>query len=180
LIKVSKENLAVVRCKLYNCPCLHPPVVELSLCGSRGCEGLPVQVRVCVAMAAGLALSACATKSADVAPAYVSPLQYQTFTCPQLAEEAQRVSAAATTASGAQDSQATKDAVATTVAVVVFWPSAFFVQGDKQTAAQLAQLKGQMDAIQQESIRKNCAITFHNAPPPSPATSAQSYAPPRQ
>jgi hypothetical protein len=30
-------------------------------------------------------------------------MQYQTFTCPQLAEEAQRVSAAATAASGAQD-----------------------------------------------------------------------------
>lgn len=117
-------------------------------------------------LAIGLMATGCATKSADIAPAYVSPLQYQTFTCPQLAEEAQRVSAAAAAASGAQDSQATKDAVATTVAVVVFWPSAFFVGGDKQTAAQVAQLKGQMDAIQQESIRKNCGIQFQTAPPP--------------
>lgn len=143
-------------------------------------RGLQVRVRVFVAMAAGLALSACATKSADVAPAYVSPLQYQTFSCSQLAEEAQRVSAAATAASGAQDSQATKDAVVTTAAVIVFWPAAFFVQGDKQNAAQLAQLKGQMDAIQQESIRKNCAITFQHAPPPPSRTPAQSYAPPGQ
>jgi hypothetical protein len=76
------------------------------------------------------------------------------------------VSAAAATQAGAQDSQATKDAVATTAAVIIFWPAAFLVQGDKQTAAQLAQLKGQMDAIQQASIQKNCGIQFQTAPPP--------------
>jgi hypothetical protein len=93
-------------------------------------------------------------------------LQYQSFTCPQLAAEAQRVSAAAAQEAGAQDSQATKDAVGTTVGVVIFWPSLFFIGGDKQTAAQLAQLKGQMDAIQQASIQKNCGIQFQTAPPP--------------
>jgi uncharacterized protein YcfL len=119
-----------------------------------------------VAVLAALLLAGCASSAADVAPAYVSPIQYQTFTCPQLAAEAQRVSAAAVAASGAQDSQRTKDALATTAAVIVFWPAAFFVQGDKQNAAQLAQLKGQMDAIQQESIAKNCGIQFQTAPPP--------------
>jgi hypothetical protein len=34
------------------------------------------------------------------------------------------------------------------------------VQGDKQTAAELARLKGEMDAIEQASIRKNCGIQF--------------------
>jgi hypothetical protein len=93
-------------------------------------------------------------------------MQYQSYTCPQLAAEAQRVSAAAAAQSGAQDSQATKDAVATTVGVIIFWPSLFFIGGDKQTAAQLAQLKGQMDAIQQASIQKQCGIQFQTAPPP--------------
>jgi hypothetical protein len=113
-----------------------------------------------------LALAGCASKAADIAPSYVSPIQYQSFTCLQLAAEAQRVSAAAVAASGAQDSQATKDAVATTAAVIVFWPAAFLVGGDKQTAAQLAQLKGEMGAIQQESIAKNCGIQFQTAPTP--------------
>jgi len=119
-------------------------------------------------LTAALLLAGCASRSADIAPTYVSPVQYQSYTCPQLAAEAQRVSAAAAAASGAQDSQATKDAVATTVAVVVFWPSLFFIGGDKQTAAQLAQLKGQMDAVQQESIAKKCNIQFQTAPPPAP------------
>lgn len=135
-------------------------------------------MRRCISLVAALALAGCASKSADIAPAYVSPLQYQSFTCPQLAAEAQRVSAAASAASGAQDSQATKDAVATTVGVIIFWPSLFLIGGDKQTAAQLAQYKGQMDAIQQESITKNCGIQFQTAPPPG-ATAAAAAPQPR-
>jgi hypothetical protein len=115
---------------------------------------------------AALTLAGCASKASDVAPSYVSPMTYQSYTCAQLAAEAQRVSAAAAAASGAQDSQATKDAVATTVGVVIFWPSLFFIGGDKQTAAELANLKGQMDAIQQVSIQKQCGIQFQTAPPP--------------
>jgi hypothetical protein len=122
-------------------------------------------VRKSIAVLTALSLAGCASTAADVAPAYVSPIQYQSFTCPQLTAEAQRVAAAAAAASGAQDSQHTKDAVATTAAVIIFWPAAFFVQGDKNNAAQLAQLKGQMDAIQQASIAKNCGIQFQTAPP---------------
>ena len=48
----------------------------------------------------------------------------------------------------------------TTAAVVVFWPAAFFVGGDKQTAAELANMKGQMTAIEQASIAKKCNIRF--------------------
>ena len=123
-------------------------------------------VRNSIAVLTALSLAGCASKAADVTPTYVSPIQYQAFTCPQLAAEAQRVSAAAVAASGAQDSQHTKDAMATTAAIIIFWPAAFLVQGDKNNAAQLAQLKGQMDAIQEESIVKNCGIQFQQAPPP--------------
>lgn len=115
-------------------------------------------------VSAALALAGCATHSADIAPSYISPMQYDAYNCQQLAEEAQRVSAHAAEASGSQDSQATKDAVATTVAVVVFWPSLFFIGGDKQNAAELARLKGEMDAIEQTSIRKKCGIQFRQAP----------------
>jgi len=53
--------------------------------------------------------SACASSSADIAPAYVSPVAYQSYTCQQLALEAQAVSTRAATLSGAQDNQRTKD-----------------------------------------------------------------------
>lgn len=103
----------------------------------------------------------------DVAPSYVSPLTYQSFTCPQIAEEAQRVSAQAAQVAGVQDSNHTKDIVATTVGVVILWPALFLNHGDNQTTAQLALLKGQMDALQQESIRKNCGIQFQAPQPKS-------------
>jgi len=61
---------------------------------------------------------------------------------------------------GAQDSQRSKDQVATAAAIVIFWPAAFLVGGDKQTAAELAQMKGQMNAIEQASIAKKCDIQF--------------------
>jgi hypothetical protein len=113
-----------------------------------------------VVLALWCVLAGCASNSDKIAAAYVSPLQYESYTCRQLAEEAQRVSARASAAAGAQDSQATKDTVATTAAIIIFWPAAFFVQGDKQNAAELARLKGEMDAIEQTSIRKNCGIQF--------------------
>jgi hypothetical protein len=117
-------------------------------------------------VALSVALAGCASASADIAPAYVSPVTYQSYTCQQLALEAQAVSTRAATLSGVQDSQRTKDQWTTAAAVVVFWPAAFLVQGDKQNAAELAQMKGQMVAIEQASIARKCNIQFQGKPPP--------------
>jgi hypothetical protein len=70
-------------------------------------------------------------------------------------------------AAGVQDQKATSDTVATTVGVIIFWPALFFIGGDKGNAAELARLKGEMDAIEQTSIRKNCGIQFRQAPAPT-------------
>ena len=111
-------------------------------------------------------LAGCASSAADITPTYVSPVQYQSYNCQQLALEAQSISARAAALSGAQDSQRTKDGVATAAAIVIFWPAAFFVGGDKQTAAELAQMKGQMVAVEQASIAKKCNIQFQGERPP--------------
>ena len=118
-------------------------------------------------VALGVALAGCASSAADITANYVSPVQYSSYNCQQLGLEAQSVSARAAALSGAQDSQRTKDALVTTAAVVVFWPAAFFVGGDKQTASELAQMKGQMVAIEQASISKKCNIQFQGKPPAS-------------
>ena len=110
------------------------------------------------------ALAGCASSASDITPAYVSPVQYQSYTCQQLGLEAQSISARAAALSGAQDSQRTKDGVVTAAAIIVFWPAAFFVGGDKQTAAELAQMKGQMVAVEQASIAKKCNIQFQGKP----------------
>jgi hypothetical protein len=114
-----------------------------------------------------LALGACASRSSDITPSYVSPISYQSHTCPQLAQEAQAISARAAQVSGAQDQKRSNDQIATGVAVVVFWPAAFLVGGDGPLAAELAQLKGQMVAIEQASIHKKCGIQFQRSAPAS-------------
>ena len=111
-----------------------------------------------------LALCGCASSSDKVAPAYVSPYVFDSLSCRQLAEEAQRLSSRAATLAGVQDQKRTQDAVATTVAVVVFWPAAFLVGGDNAQTAELAKVRGEMEAIEQVSIRKNCGIQFQRAP----------------
>ena len=116
-------------------------------------------------VALGAALAGCASSSSEITPAYVSPVAYQSYTCQQLALEAQAISTRAATLSGNQDSQRSKDQLATAAAIVVFWPAAFFVGGDKQNAAELANMKGQMVAVEQASIAKKCNIQFQGKPP---------------
>jgi hypothetical protein len=117
---------------------------------------------------AGLVLVAgCASSADDIAPSYVSPIAYENYSCEQLAFEAQSVSSRAAQAAGVQNKARTSDAVVTTVGVVVFWPALFFLDGDGQQAAELARLKGQMEAIEQSSIRKNCGIEFQREAPPA-------------
>jgi len=123
-------------------------------------------MRILGIVALGAALGGCASTSAEIAPAYVSPVVYQSYTCQQLALEAQAISTRAATLSGVQDSQHTKDGWTTAAAVVIFWPAAFLVGGDKQTAAELAQMKGQMVAVEQASNAKKCGIQFQGPRPP--------------
>ena len=105
-------------------------------------------------------LTGCAERSANVQSSYVSPIAYESYTCQQLAEEAARLSARASEIAGVQDNNATKDAVVTGVSIVVFWPAAFFIHGNKGNKAELARLKGEKDAVEQAVIKKNCSVTF--------------------
>lgn len=111
------------------------------------------------------ALAACASKSSDIRASYVSPIQYQSYTCQQLAEEAARISARASEVAGVQDSARSNDAAMTAVAVIIFWPALFALKGDKQAAAELARLKGEIEAIEKVSIQKGCDIKFQRSAP---------------
>lgn len=48
----------------------------------------------------------------------------------------------------------------TTVGVVLLWPALFFMKGDSADAAEVARLKGEMQAIGQVNRVKNCGIVF--------------------
>jgi hypothetical protein len=113
-----------------------------------------------------VALVACAKDANQVGPTYVSPVTYESYSCQQLAEEAQRVSARAAEAAGVQDQKASNDKVAMGVGIVIFWPALLFTKGNDENTAELARLKGTMDAIEQASIAKHCGIQFQHVAPP--------------
>ena len=116
-----------------------------------------------IALAAGT-LAGCSSGADDIGPAYISPVVYSNYSCEQISQEMARVSSAAARAAGVQDQKSSQDAVATGVAVVLFWPAAFLVSGgDGQNAAELAKLRGQKEALETASIQKKCGITFGGA-----------------
>ena len=116
--------------------------------------------KIMATVASGLLAASCASKSTDIAAAYISPALYENLTCEQLALEAQTVSARAIAASGAQDKKAGQDQAAMAVGLVLFWPAMFLTKGDGAQAAEVSRLKGEMQAIEDASRRKGCNITF--------------------
>jgi hypothetical protein len=106
----------------------------------------------------GSLIAGCASSASEISPQYVSPLQYQGLTCQQLAGKAERISRRVAEVSGVQDAKRTSDAWTTGAAIVIFWPAAFFVKGDGQTAAELERLKGEFEAVERVGIEKNCNL----------------------
>lgn len=122
-----------------------------------------------VLAAAGAVLAGCAKDANQVGATYISPITYEGYTCPQLADEAQRVSSRAAQAAGVQDEKSTNDKWAVGVGLIVFWPALLFTKGNDENTAELARLRGQMDAIEQASTRKRCGIQFQRGPSPTEA-----------
>ncbi|MGV8854342.1 MAG: hypothetical protein ACOH2L_06815 [Devosia sp.] len=113
-----------------------------------------------IALGAVSMLAACATPPKDIAPTYVSTGLYQNLKCSQLRDEAEAVSARAATANGKQEQNRSRDAAVTGVGLVLFWPALFFMKGDGADAAEVARMKGEMQAIEQVNGVKKCGIVF--------------------
>ena len=107
----------------------------------------------------GLVLSGCSTASKDISPVYVSPVQYQSFDCSQIAAENQRLNGRVTQLGGRLDEAAANDKAIGVVGAVLFWPALFALGGTKGQEAEYARLRGEHDALQQTSIHKKCAQT---------------------
>ena len=107
-----------------------------------------------------LFVAGCATPPDKIETAYVSPLQYENYTCEQIQAEALRVSDRAAHAMGIQKKKAKNDAVKVGVALVIFWPAALFVAGKGANEHEVARLKGEIEALEKVSIQKECGIQF--------------------
>lgn len=133
-------------------------------------EGTITMTKTCLAALAAAAtlLSACADSSAEITAAYVSPTQYSAMSCTQIAAEAQRVASRTAQIAGIQDENAQNDAALTAVSLILFWPAAFFLNGNDENRAELSRLKGELEALEQANIQRNCGIAFEQAPAAQP------------
>jgi orotate phosphoribosyltransferase-like protein len=104
-----------------------------------------------VVLCAAATLAACAKSPESISPAYVSEVGYRTWTCQQLGEESQRLSAALANASTRQEQARTNDAVG----ILLIGIPVSSMSGDN-IAPEIARLKGETEAIRKTMFFKRC------------------------
>jgi hypothetical protein len=122
-------------------------------------------------------LSGCATASKDITAAYVSPVQYQSYDCQQLAAETERLQSRYTELGGRLDQAATNDKTLMGVGLVLFWPALFALGGTKSQEAEYSRLKGEYDAVQKAAVEKRCLTQPVAAASSAPAVQAAASEP---
>lgn len=103
-------------------------------------------------------LMGCADESAKISANYVSPLIYSNYDCEDLRQEYARLIRKSKKVNKQQDDIASNDATATGIGLFLFWPALFFIDND-DLREEVAQLKGEAEALEQASIQKKCGIT---------------------
>lgn len=78
-----------------------------------------------------IALAGCSTASKDITPVAVSPMQYQSYDCDQIAPEQRRIHARVGELGGKLDQAASNDNTIGWVGGLLFWPALFWLGGTK-------------------------------------------------
>ena len=108
-------------------------------------------------VSATILLGACAPQSNKIQASYVSPMQYEDYSCKQIRAEIGRVGRKMSEVNGQQDKTASDDSVAMGVGMVLFWPALFFIDSSDQRV-EVARLKGEFNALEEAAIQKNCTV----------------------
>jgi starvation-inducible outer membrane lipoprotein len=103
-------------------------------------------------MTLAMMLASCAQAPEEVRPAYTSSVVYESWTCRQLGEEQARLQGALTAASAQQSQTRSND-----IAGWVFLGMPVASMSGGNVAPEIANYKGQIEAVQQAMIRKNCS-----------------------
>lgn len=103
---------------------------------------------VAMALVGVVVLSACAQKADNIAPAAMSSVRYDAWSCSQLGRERAHIDEALPRVSAQQDSAATQDAVM--VFLIGVPTSGGGVPGE------VARLKGEQEAVRRAMVEKRC------------------------
>ena len=110
---------------------------------------------------ASAGLTACATSAEKVGAAHVSPLKYQSYSCSDIVYELGTIEQEVAQLTGQQNRKARNDKIAVGASLIV-WPALFFIATD-EVKTELAQAKGEHDALTEAARRKGCAQHQMNA-----------------
>ena len=111
---------------------------------------------IILATAAALALAGCATSPDQITASSVSPALYSGMDCRQITAEAQRINSRLANITGAQESRANRDTAMTAVTLLLFWPAAFAIGAGQDHAAEIAQLRGEAEALSHAARARGC------------------------
>eukprot|EP00435_Cladocopium_sp_Y103_P076615 s1_g354.t1 len=109
-----------------------------------------------------LAVAGCASHASSIDARYVSPTIYLNWSCEQLEEERNRLASEARRVAGLQDENADADAAMMGVGLILFWPALIGLAATTDREDELAQLKGEYNAVDQAARKQVCALP---APP---------------
>jgi hypothetical protein len=112
---------------------------------------------ICIVAALAF-LSGCAAGPDKIATTYISPLQYNTYNEEQIGGELERVNVRISELEGRLKKKEDGDKLKTTIGVVLFWPTLFFLDGNGPDAQEYARLKGERDALEKVAIQKGYAV----------------------
>jgi hypothetical protein len=102
------------------------------------------------------ALSACASQPEKVVATYVSPATYSSYSCKQIISERNSVVQKVNELTGAQKKKASNDAALMGVGLILFWPALFGLAAGSDVEVQLANIKGNYDALTAAGTQKGC------------------------
>ena len=107
----------------------------------------------------GFLIAGCATQPSDLPTTYVSPNQYQHYSCEQITMEMNRTSRKASELQARLKKVADNDAAQMAVGLIILWPTLFFLEGgDGPEAAEYSRLKGEFEALEEVSVQKKCGV----------------------
>ncbi len=119
--------------------------------------------KVIYALAITTILANCSTHPDKISAQYISPMQYKSYTCQQIASEMQMVSARVSEVGGKQEKASKGDSVKMGVGIILFWPTLFFLDNNSTQAAEYGRLKGEFTALEQAAVQKDCGIEIKAA-----------------
>ena len=103
-------------------------------------------------------LSACsgAQQSSQINKTYVSSAKYKNFSCEDLIAESEIIRAREPALAAKVDQHYKSQKNTEAVTWLLFWPAAFWLDDGAADSNELAQVRGELDAIRQAMLSKDC------------------------